>query len=103
MDSIASDANVPVPESDGGARLKEAHLLDVGNLVEIAQWVLAAMASGVIGNAAYDVLNRIKRQRGSSRVRELETKVLELLDAKAEGPDSQGLRERVTKLFEEFR
>ncbi|WP_437928914.1 hypothetical protein WMF37_06390 [Sorangium sp. So ce291] len=53
----------------------EPHLADPGNLAEAAQWLVGAVASGVIGNATYDLiktlLDRHSRQKLMAKVREI--------------------------------
>ncbi len=83
------------------AGLKDPKLLDVSDLIEVAQWILIAVTSGVIGNAAYDLLKSVKRRFGQPRLRELEDKVNREIDELAENPDvtKEEIRMRVRALF----
>lgn len=83
---------------------KEPHLLDLSNLVDVAQWIVLAAASGVIGNMAYDLLKNIGNRFGPSRLQELEAKTYELVDQARtdEHITPEQIRERIRRLFEEL-
>ncbi len=89
-------------------KLKEPHLLDLGNLPEIAQWlaqfIALSAASGVIGSMAYDMLKNLKRRFGRGRVNELEEKVYEALKKVQRDPrvSDEDLRNRAAALFREY-
>ena len=96
------------PGSDSGEKtkpgeMKEPHLLDLANIVEVATWLALAAGSGVVGGAAYDLLTSFKRRFGGSRLRDLESRVYEALQEVQRDPDvsDEELRSRVRKLFEE--
>ncbi len=84
-------------KNDQDISVKEPHLLDWGNLTEVAQWIALAATSGVIGSAAYELLKGIKRRFGRSRLKELEDKVNEIIEA-----SNEDLVSRIRKLFKEF-
>ncbi len=75
--------------------------LDLANLPEIARWMAEIMASGIVGNMAYDVLKNIRRRYGLSRVRDLKAKVLEELQRvkRKPGVSDADLRLRVDRVF----
>ena len=50
---------------EGGRLEREAHLLDLGDLQAVAEWVAQAATSGVIGAVTYDVLKAVRRRFGS--------------------------------------
>ncbi len=75
--------------------------LDLANLPEIARWVAEIMASGIVGNMAYDVLKNIRRRYGARRVDDLKTRVLEELRRvkRKPGVSDADLQLRVDHLF----
>ncbi len=85
-------------------KLKEPHLLDLGNIAEIAQWIALAACSGVIGNVTQDLLISIKRRFGRSRIQELEDKVKELVhDIKDQSDLSEEeIQSRVDEVFMDY-
>ncbi len=86
--------------------------LDLGNLLEIAQWlaafIAAAAASGVIGtvagDAASDTLKALRRRFGRARVTELEELVYRELRNVKRKPNvsDRDLRNRVEQLFRDY-
>ncbi len=92
--------------------VKEPHLLDVGSVLEVAQWI-AMFILGLIGEVLYDaakegvrdVLDGVKRRFGKKRVRELETKVTELIgDVRAKSDlDDDEITARLNDIFSDYR
>ncbi|MCK4792548.1 MAG: hypothetical protein KAV87_52955 [Desulfobacteraceae bacterium] len=108
---MTNDQNKPqfepkIPE------VKEPHLLDISSVQEVAQWI-APFILGLIGDVLYDMtkdavrdmLNGIIRRFGKSRIRELETKVADLIgDVKAQSALSDDeITARVNEIFKDFR
>ena len=66
--------------------LKEPHLVDITNLLEIAQWLIvwlgSAATAGVVGSLSTDAVKKLikslRENDGPSRISELEQKILEL-------------------------
>ena len=93
-------------------QIKEPHLLDIGNLQEIAQW-LALFILGLIGDTLYDMtkdavkdtLNSIKRRFGKSRIKELEAKVAEFIadEETRSRLSSNEIKARINEIFNDFR
>ncbi len=91
---------------------KEPHLLDLGNLTELAQWI-GPFILGIIGDVIYDMakdkvrelLDSLKRESGKPRVQELETRVTELIaDIKSQSDLADDeIAARVDELFRDFR
>ena len=87
----------------------EPHLLDPTSLAEGARWLIefiaTATAGGVIGNAAYDYLKGVRRRAGSERIKELESEALSLVETEASraGTDPEDLKQRLSRLFDEYR
>ncbi len=92
--------------------VKEPHLLDVGSVLEVAQWI-AMFVLGLIGDVLYDavkegvrdVLDGVKRRFGKKRVRELETKVTELIgDVRGKSDlDDDEITARLNDIFSDYR
>ncbi len=108
---MTDDQKMPQSESET-PKTKEPHLLDIGSIAEVAQWI-APFILGLMGDVLYDMtkdavrdmLNSIKRRFGKSRVRELETKVTELIgDVKTQSDLSDdAIKTRVNEIFKDFR
>lgn len=81
----------------------EPHL-DFGSLADIAQWVLAAAATGTIGNTAHAVLRSVATRSGKRGVDELHRKVLDELKRVKQDPNvsEEDLQLRVEKLFSDY-
>jgi hypothetical protein len=90
---------------------KDTHLIDWGNVQEVAQWV-GMFLLGLLGNVAYDMtkdavremLVNLKQRFGKSKVREVETKVTALIKkAKEESSLSdEEIAARVEDIFRDF-
>lgn len=93
--------NAQPPTTDPNAR---EPVLDLGNFAEIAFWLASAVASGVIGNAAYDYLKAVKRRFGRDRVAELQEQVYQALRQVKRKPNvsDQDLRLRAEALFRDY-
>lgn len=93
-------------ESDG----REAFLGDLGNLQEVAVWLLQSLgglaAAGVVGNAAYDTVKALRRRFGDRRLEELKQRLVEEIqkaERRTQHRPGREIRERVEQLFEEAR
>ena len=75
--------------------------LDLANLPEIARWMAEIMASGIVGNMAYDVLKNIRSRYGARRVDDLKRRVLDELRRvkRKPGVSDADLQLRVDRLF----
>ncbi len=103
--------NEPGPGS-GVTEVKEPHHLDIGSAADVAQWI-APYILGLITDVVYDMtkdavrdmLGGIKRRFGKKRVRELETKVTELLgEVKEQSTLSDDeIADRMTDIFKDYR
>lgn len=83
--------------------LRDAELIDMGQLSEIALWIVGAMASGAVGNAAYDALKKgigyfMKRKGGRETEALLERVYEELRTAHPDATNDE-TRARLLKLF----
>lgn len=82
--------------------------LDIGSLSDAAIWlsgfIAGSIASGVIGNSAYDFLKAWKKRFGRNKTEELEKAVYDALKRVKRKPNvsNQDLRNRAAKLFQEF-
>lgn len=102
----------PTQTEPEAAAVKEPHLLDMGSVMEVAQWIapfvlgfLADVAYDVTKEAVRDLINSIKRRFGKPRVREIEAKVAELIaDVKSKSDlDDDKIAARVDEIFRDFR
>lgn len=75
--------------------------LDLANFVEIARWLAEILASGIVGNMAYDALKNVRRRYGARRVDELKTRVLDEMRRvkRKPGVSDADLQLRVDRLF----
>jgi hypothetical protein len=99
--SCRDDADAPI---DRDARNGESHLaVDLGSLTEVAAFVATAVASGLIGNAAYSLVSGFFRRHGRRRRQELEQAVYEALKRvkRKPGVSDVDLRLRVKQLLDE--
>ncbi len=95
----------PPPESNEAERLaKDAEVLDLGSLQEVALWLAAAAAAGVVGNTAHDVLRAVGKRLGGKRMEELRQRVYQELRAVRRKPQvsNRDLRARVDRLFDQL-
>ncbi|HOB46053.1 MAG TPA: hypothetical protein PKM60_07780 [Zoogloea sp.] len=78
--------------------------LDLGNLVQIAEWIANAAASGVVGNAAYNALKNLRSRYGKRPVDELKEKVFDELRRVKHKPGvaDADLKRRVEQLFADY-
>ena len=82
--------------------------LDLGNLVQIAQWLAQwasdAVATGVVGSVAYDALKNLRSRYGKRPVDELKDKVLDELRRVKHKPGvaDADLKLRVEHLFADY-
>ncbi len=92
--------------------VKEPHLVDAGDIMEVAQWVaviLMGFSKDVLYDAAKDgvrnVLGGVKRRFGKKRVRELEDKVTGLIGEVREKSDldDDEIQERLNDIFRDYR
>jgi len=94
-----SPNDVPSP------RLKDPHLLDLADLVEVAQWLLMVVAGGVTYDAmkaaAVELLKAMQKQKGRDHVRQLREAVMERA-AKAREEIDDETAERIRQLFKDF-
>ncbi|ETX00193.1 MAG: hypothetical protein ETSY2_39560 [Candidatus Entotheonella gemina] len=64
-DTSENPSSAPEPEPQNTSdSLQEPHLLNIDSVMEVAQWLALAAASGIVGNVAYDLLNSIRRRLG---------------------------------------
>ena len=102
---LAHDETSGPQAPDAGGLEAEGHLLDAGNLTAVAQWLAGAAAAGVIGNAAYGVLQAVRKRSGARRLAELREKVyaeLEDVQRRKKSLARRDLRARVDQLFADF-
>lgn len=78
--------------------------LDVGNLADIAQWMLGAAVSGTIGNTTFSVLRSVVTRYGKRGVDELHEKVLSELKRVKQDPSvsEDDLKLRIDKVFSDY-
>jgi len=96
------------PEKKEG---KQPHLIDVGGVAEVAQWV-SPIILGLATSAIYDLskgalrttLAGVKRRFGKTRVREIEARVTELIgDVKTQSDiDDNEINARMDEIFSDF-
>ncbi|HRX70888.1 MAG: hypothetical protein KDJ22_05860 [Candidatus Competibacteraceae bacterium] len=93
--------NAQPPTTDSNGR---EPVLDLSNFTEIALWLASAVASGVIGTAAYNYLKAVQRRFGRDRVAELQEQVYQALKRVKRKPNvsDQDLRLRVEALFRDY-
>ena len=84
--------------------LKEPHLIDITHITEVAQWIAAAAASGLIGKAAVDVLQSFRNRFGRREVTKLRTLVeKEIQERIKTSPDGTVEHETITRVRTFFR
>ena len=109
--AVTDDQNKQALEH-GIARVKEPHLIDIGNFSDVSLWI-GLLILGLIKDALYDmakdsvrnVLNNIKRRFGKARVRELEDNVTELIEEIKEKSNltNDEIKKRLNDIFNDFR
>ena len=73
-------------------------------LLEAAQFIAAALASGVVGNAAFQYLTSLRRRDGIPKITELKDEVYKALKKVKHKPhvSDSDLRLRTEDLFKDF-
>lgn len=103
---MAADEESTRSSEDEARRLAEdAHLLDLGNLQEVALWILSAAGAGAIGNTVYDVLKAVRKRFGGRRLDELRDRVYQEIREVQRNKrhlSARDLRLRVDRLFADF-
>lgn len=89
----------PTPDS-----LANQPSLDLANLAEIARWLAEIIASGIVGNMAYDALKNLRSRYGARRVNDLKARVLDEMRRvkRKPGVSDADLQLRVDRLFADY-
>jgi hypothetical protein len=107
----SAETGLPDPE-----KIREPHLIDMGSVLEIAQWI-AMFSLGLFADAIRDeikdrlragmreTLANVKRRFGRNRIAEIETKVRDLVeDAKTRSDlGDEEIHARVEDIFKDLR
>lgn len=90
----------PTPSSTPDS-LANQPSLDLANFVEIARWLAEILASGIVGNMAYDALKNLRSRYGARRVNDLKARVLDEMRRvkRKPGVSDADLQLRVDRLF----
>ncbi len=99
MTSCRDDVDNPI---DRDVPNDEGHLaVDLGSLAEVAAFVATAVASGVIGNAAFSLVTSFYRRHGQRRRQELEQEIFTTLKRvkRKPGVSNADLRLRAEELL----
>ncbi len=89
----------PTPDS-----LANQPSLDLANLAEIARWLAEIIASGIVGNMAYDALKNLRSRYDARRVDDLKARVLDEMRRvkRKPGVSDADLQLRVDRLFADY-
>lgn len=108
---MAEETPEVLPEEEGAGpdpelAAEEPHLGDLSSVAEVAQWLLAAVGTGVVGNTAFQVLLAVRNRFGQDRVGEVEARVLKLVKeqrGKSKHLSNKDLELRVKEIFDRLR
>jgi hypothetical protein len=97
----ARRADIPTAPQPAPQPLPEAHLLDLGDLVQVAQWIAMTALQGVISRAGYDLVQALVKRYGRDRVRQLQRDVMERATLAAKELD-EAAAQRIRDLFQDL-
>ena len=100
----------PLPKSKAETA-KDPHLIDWGNVMEVAQWI-GIFLLGLTADVAYDMtkdavrekLTNIKRRFGKSKVRDIKSEMIEFIKTSREGSSlsDEEITDSIENIFKDF-